>query len=121
MGDPVRAMYLKTTIEIMNKDNLLENVRITGKFLMDSLHEVSDVYPRSVSNVRGLGTFIAFDCASPAHRDELIKALRNHGVHAAGCGPQSIRMRPMLTFAPKHAVVFLEALENSCRDTAKVA
>jgi 4-aminobutyrate aminotransferase/(S)-3-amino-2-methylpropionate transaminase len=44
---------------------------------------------------------------------QLLNLLRQGGVEAAGCGDESIRMRPMLIFAPKHAAQFLDILSNS--------
>jgi len=34
-------------------------------------------------------------------------------VQTSGCGNQSIRLRPMLIFQPKHAAIYLDVLEQA--------
>ncbi len=38
--------------------------------------------------------------------------MRRHGVLLGGCGDSSVRLRPCLTFAPRHAAMLLERLET---------
>lgn len=35
------------------------------------------------------GTFIAFDCETPAKRDEFVRLMRHNGVNLGGCGEKS--------------------------------
>jgi 4-aminobutyrate aminotransferase/(S)-3-amino-2-methylpropionate transaminase len=57
-------LELKTVVNEIKKQNLLENVRITGTFLKDGLNELSSKYPQWITAVRGRGTFLAFDTPS---------------------------------------------------------
>ena len=77
------------------------------------LKSLAGQYPQYVSNVRGSGTFLAFDAASTADRDELVGAMRANGVNTGGCGPASMRLRPSLYFTKKHADVYLDILGKS--------
>ncbi len=45
-------------------------------------------------------------------RDEIVFRMRRHGVLLGGCGDSSVRLRPCLTFAPRHAAMLLERLET---------
>eukprot|EP01113_Clastostelium_recurvatum_P020270 TRINITY_DN2406_c0_g1_i1.p1 TRINITY_DN2406_c0_g1~~TRINITY_DN2406_c0_g1_i1.p1 ORF type:complete len:503 (+),score=157.80 TRINITY_DN2406_c0_g1_i1:157-1509(+) len=110
LGDPVRALELEVIIKEIERNKLIENTRITGQHLMDGLKQISQ--NGSISNVRGQGTFIAFDLPSPQVRDSVVGALRQAGVETGGCGEQSIRMRPMLWCKPSHAELFLERLDT---------
>jgi 4-aminobutyrate aminotransferase/(S)-3-amino-2-methylpropionate transaminase len=112
MGDPLRAMQLEATINQIKKDNLLETVQITGKYLMDNLNALAAKYPDKVKNVRGLGTFAAFDSANAAQRDKLVYELKQMGVESGGCGSHSLRIRPMLVCTPRHVAQFVERLDK---------
>jgi len=112
-GDPIKLMQTQIVVDTMRRDNLLQNVEDTGRFLMDSLSEID-----GISNVRGQGTLIAFDCQSADHRAKLFKALRGNGVHIGGCGTRSVRLRPALIFGVKHAEIFIERLAKSLKEVA---
>lgn len=112
MGDPLRLLQAKTIVDVIKRDKLVENTKITGAFVLEGLQEIAARRPELVSNVRGSGTFIAFDAKTPADRDAILSAARNLGVNLGGCGTQSIRLRPSLTFAPKHANIFLDTMEK---------
>jgi len=66
-----------------------------------------------VSNIRGQGTIIAFDCASPTHRDALAAHLRNNGVLVGTNGTQSVRFRPALTFGMAHVKEFQQVFHDT--------
>jgi len=40
MGDPVRALQLDTTLNYIKENNLIENTKITGEFLLSGLFEI---------------------------------------------------------------------------------
>eukprot|EP00698_Gefionella_okellyi_P004808 TRINITY_DN14449_c0_g1_i1.p1 TRINITY_DN14449_c0_g1~~TRINITY_DN14449_c0_g1_i1.p1 ORF type:complete len:507 (-),score=131.26 TRINITY_DN14449_c0_g1_i1:64-1584(-) len=112
MGDSLRLLQAKAMIDIVKSNKLVENTKITGDFTQVGLKEIAARRPELLSNVRGLGTFIAVDAASPADRDALLSTLRQKGINMGGCGAQSIRLRPSLIYAPKHANVFLDVFES---------
>jgi len=108
LGDPIRALQAKVIINEIRENKLLENVQITGKYLKDGLDNLRKKFPELVSNVRGVGTFLAFDLPTPELQDRFLSRLRQKGIEATGSGTRSVRFRPMLIFAPKHADQFLE-------------
>ncbi|KAF9430763.1 hypothetical protein BGZ76_000721 [Entomortierella beljakovae] len=113
LGDPVRAVQAKSIIHEIKKKNLVKNTAETGAYLKKELHHLEAQYPKLISSVRGVGTFVAFDLPTPQQRDELVSTLRSLGVNTGGCGTNSIRLRPMLVFQKKHADIFLDALEKA--------
>lgn len=112
LGQPTATLQARTILDVMARDGLLANVRATGTVLYEGLAELSTRFPDKVANLRGRGkgTFIAFDCATPAQRDALLAALRQRGINVGGNGSRSVRLRPMLIFQPQHADIFLAAL-----------
>jgi 4-aminobutyrate aminotransferase/(S)-3-amino-2-methylpropionate transaminase len=47
---------------------------------MDGLMDMSKRYPQHVKNVRGIGTFCAFDSSSAEKRDEIVAKLKEKGM-----------------------------------------
>jgi len=115
MGDPVRALQAKTILQEIRSKDLIKNCRETGNYLKTELTQLEKKYPGTISSVRGRGTFMAFDLPTPEDRDAFVAKLRAQGVNTGGCGPQSIRLRPMLVFQKKHADIFLDAVEKVVR------
>jgi 4-aminobutyrate aminotransferase/(S)-3-amino-2-methylpropionate transaminase len=110
MGDPTKALQLKAVLETMERDNLLENVKVAGEELQSILKEFEKA--GLIQNVRGFAAIQAFDCNTPEERTELRKALISRGVLVGQSGDRSIRFRPALIFTPQHARQFGEALEE---------
>ena len=113
MGDPVRVLLSANQNMMIERDGLLKNVHEASSVLRTGLMKLSAEFPEYVANVRGVGTFLAFDTANTAHRDALVGAMRANGVNTGGCGPASMRLRPSLYFTDKHADIYLEILSKS--------
>ncbi|XP_014482932.1 PREDICTED: 4-aminobutyrate aminotransferase, mitochondrial isoform X2 [Dinoponera quadriceps] len=116
MGDPSKVILLEAILDVIRKEDLLDRVTQVGGYLMKHLTDMQKEHSGAISAVRGRGTFIAFNCASPETRDGLIKTLQTKGVQAGGCGQQSVRLRPALTFTQRHADIFLDALRASLKE-----
>jgi 4-aminobutyrate aminotransferase / (S)-3-amino-2-methylpropionate transaminase len=54
------------------------------------------------SNIRGKGSFLAFDLNNSKERDNFVRFSRNHGVFVGGCGDNTVRLRPTLLAKDKH-------------------
>lgn len=114
MGDPLRTYQAQFIIEEIEKKNLLEAVADVGRYLAEKLEQISAKFP-FISNVRGKGTFIAFDVDTVERRDKLLTDMKQNGINMGGSGVKSVRLRPMLVFERKHADIFLETLEKVCK------
>ncbi|KDO23403.1 4-aminobutyrate aminotransferase [Saprolegnia parasitica CBS 223.65] len=114
MGDPAKMLQLQAFVDAVEHDHLLENTRIAGEYLQQGLHQLAALYPSVLSNVRGVGTYVAVDFASPAQRDLAVTRLRGVGLQSGGCGDRSLRFRPALVFQPKHAREALELIDHVC-------
>ncbi|KAM3125526.1 4-aminobutyrate aminotransferase [Candidozyma auris] len=113
-GDPSKAIIARAIYQEVTKNNLVERTAATGGYLYKELEVIAGKYPHKMQNLRGenFGTFIAWDCESPTHRNELLLKMRGAGVNIGGCGERSVRLRPSLVFEPTHANVLLNALEH---------
>ena len=105
--------------------------------MLNGLKDLGQRYPNLVKNVRGRGTFCAFDCDTMAKRDQLVDQLKVEGlkkliiefcvyinqsilnivffqgVQTGGAGPVAVRLRPSLVFQPHHAAIFLDRLQKA--------
>ena len=100
--DMVRAEIIIETIE---KENLLQQATEVGAHLQNGLKELD------LSNVRGLGTLVAFDMSSTEERDKMLSRLRKNMV-ILPCGDRSIRFRPALTFTQEDADQAIEFIRK---------
>ncbi|KAJ1944547.1 hypothetical protein EC988_005959, partial [Linderina pennispora] len=112
MGDPSRALIAKAIVDEVRAKGLVQQVQEVGKYLKGHLEPLAVRYPRVIKNVRGAGTFLAFDCPTAELRAELLELMKNEGVNMGGSGETSVRFRPMLTLTKAHVNVFLTRFES---------
>ncbi|KAI9504464.1 4-aminobutyrate aminotransferase [Coemansia spiralis] len=112
MGDPARAIVARAIVDEVLEKRLVEQVREVGAYLVSHLEPLGVRYHRIVRNVRGQGTFVAFDCPSTELRTELLDLMRREGVNMGGSGDVTVRFRPMLTLTKAHVNVFLARFQS---------
>jgi len=91
--DMVRAQRY---LEIIEEENLVENARVMGAYLVKRIEELAMDFPKAISNPRGLGLFAAFDATTPETRTDLRKKCMEKGLIVLPSGERSIRFRPPL-------------------------
>eukprot|EP00320_Phaeocystis_rex_P003125 CAMPEP_0119057850 /NCGR_PEP_ID=MMETSP1178-20130426/2230_1 /TAXON_ID=33656 /ORGANISM="unid sp, Strain CCMP2000" /LENGTH=513 /DNA_ID=CAMNT_0007038715 /DNA_START=104 /DNA_END=1645 /DNA_ORIENTATION=- len=117
MGEPIKLMQLGAILDVIERDGLLENTVRAGEALATGLEALQVAHPGKLINLRGVGTFRAFDAADgESARASLMRGLHARGIWAGSCGESSIRLRPALIFTPAHAEIFLAALDGALRD-----
>lgn len=111
--DMVRATRY---LEIIEEDNLLENTRQMGNYLINALGKLQDEFPHLVSNVRGRGLFCAFDLPSKDIRKNFKqKAFEKH-LLILGSGEKSIRFRPALCITKDEIDQGIDIIRNVLRE-----
>ncbi len=95
-GNLVDMVRVTKYIEIIEKENLLENCEKVGNFLIQELEKMGRDFDGLVTNVRGSGLMCAFDLPNGEIRDEVRGYLVEEGVLILGCGDKSLRFRPVL-------------------------
>uniref|UniRef100_G1LWF4 4-aminobutyrate aminotransferase n=1 Tax=Ailuropoda melanoleuca TaxID=9646 RepID=G1LWF4_AILME len=116
LGDPSKNLLLAEVINIIKREDLLNNATHAGKALLMGLLDLQARYPQFISRVRGRGTFCSFDTPDETIRNKLILMARNKGVVLGGCGDKSIRFRPTLVFRDHHAHLFLNIFSDILAD-----
>lgn len=83
-------------LEIIEEENLVENARVQGEFLLAELKKLQSEFPGIISNARGLGLLCAFDFENGDKRGEFLNACFKEKLAMLGCGSKSVRFRPAL-------------------------
>ncbi len=109
--DMVRSKHF---LQIIEKENLVENARVMGERIVSSLREIAQECPM-MSAVRGRGLFIAFDLADAAKRDEVWRNLFDRGVLVLKSGERAIRFRPALDITTEVVDEAMDLLRQECR------
>jgi len=108
------AVGLKT-IEIIEKENLLERSRILGLYMMKRLQEIKEKYPEKIIDVRGLGLMIGVEFKEKKKRNSVELDCFKKGLIILGCGLKTIRFSPPLIISKEEVDKGLEIFEGCVR------
>ena len=114
LADMVRFHII---LEIMEKENLPENAKNMGDFLLGELGNLAEEFPAYVTNPRGLGLFAAFDLPSQTERDNIIGGLMKNKLLMLPSGDNAIRFRPHLNVTKEDLTTSLEIINATIKDT----
>ncbi len=114
LADMVRFHII---LEIMEKENLPENAKNMGDFLLGELGNLAEEFPAYVTNPRGLGLFAAFDLPSQTERDKVIGGLMKNKLLMLPSGDNAIRFRPHLNVTKEDLTTSLEIINATIKDT----
>jgi acetylornithine/succinyldiaminopimelate/putrescine aminotransferase len=103
-GGPIAMAALEATVQVFDRDKLLDNVRRQGEKLFAGLRP-------HCAEVRGMGLFIGIRGPRPAA--ELNKALLERGILAGGSDdPAILRLLPPLVLKDSEVEEFLDAFRE---------
>jgi acetylornithine aminotransferase len=105
-GNHLACAAALAVLEVMKEENLMENARATGDYLMNELKQIS-----VLNNVRGRGLMIGFD-VQEEFKDLRKNLLWNHKIFTGEAKPNVIRLLPSLALRKKDADEFLEAVRE---------
>lgn len=95
-GNLIDMARFSAILKIIEEENLIENARVQGEFLLNELVKLVSDYPEKVSSPRGKGLMCAVDMKDEASRNAFLSELEKEKVIMLGCGEKSIRFRPHL-------------------------
>ena len=91
-GSLTDMLRCRRFLDIIEAEALGENITARGDEMLAGLRMTARA-TGGISNVRGIGSLLAFTLPSPAKRDTLMQALAQQNVLALKAGPTSIRFR----------------------------
>lgn len=115
-GNLVDMVRAKRIFEVIQEDNLVENSRVQGEYLIGQLNSLYQEFPQLVSNPRGRGLMSAFDLDTAQNRNQLITKAYEEGLILIGCGDRSIRFRPPLTITQEELAEGLGIIKNALKE-----
>ena len=98
-GNPVAAAAALATLGVIERDDLLQNVRTVGGLLRD---EISSAGNPLVAGVRGRGLLLAVQLTRPVAAD-VARAALDAGFVLNAVAPDAIRLAPPLILTPEQA------------------
>lgn len=107
--DMVRSTMI---MKIIDEDNLIENAKIQGDYLLRRLNEMKSEFPSLITNVRGLGLLCSFDLPNTEMRKSFLKQLFENKLIMLGCGSRSVRFRPALNITQSELDKGLNIIKN---------
>ncbi|CAN5348000.1 aspartate aminotransferase family protein [soil metagenome] len=107
-GSSVSIAAAQATLDVLREENLIENARVVGSYLLDALRDSG-----RFTEVRGSGLFIGAQLESEKRAVDAVNALRERRVLLAASGPDNdtLKIRPPLPFSIADADRLLAELD----------
>jgi L-lysine 6-transaminase len=112
-GNFIDMLRFQLVLEVIEKENLVENAKVVGEYLLEGLQNLAHKYPEKVSNPRGRGLMAAIDLPSYEQRDKIREVLFEDGLIILACGERAIRFRPHLNVTKEEIQIALDKIENN--------
>jgi 4-aminobutyrate aminotransferase-like enzyme len=115
-GNTVSCEVALAVMDVLERDSLAENARVTGSYLQERLQLLLKLHP-AIRAVRGAGLFLGIQMDSRRAAARVISDMRRAGV-LIGCAGRKgdvLKIRPPLTLARAEADLLLETLEGVMR------
>ena len=119
-GNPLGCAVALKVLEVIERDQLAENAREIGRFIMGELQRLIRKFPFVLKEVRGLGLMIGleFRADAPGFRGnekapalQVVEQLHAAGVLTIPAGTAVIRLLPALNLTRPEAMEGLHAIE----------
>jgi 4-aminobutyrate aminotransferase len=124
-GSPIIMAAAKAVLKQIQKNDLAENARIQGNYLMDQFKYLKEKFP-IIGDVRGLGLMIGVELVedlqmTPAKtkRNALIKEAFRKGLLLLGAGDSSLRIAPPLTINREEIDLGLQIFEDALKSVIR--
>ena len=120
-GNPLGCAVALKVLEVIERDQLADNARETGRFMTDELRRLIRKFPSVLKEVRGFGLMIGlefradapgFSGQEKAAALQVVERLHAAGVLTIPAGTAVIRLLPALNIARPEAVEGLHAIEQ---------
>lgn len=111
-GNFIDMLRFQLVLEIIEKENLLDNVQKQGAFLLEGLQNLQKKYPNLITNARGKGLMCAFDLPDTKMRNDFQEKLYEENVIILICGDQSLRFRPHLNVTQEDLQFVLDKIDK---------
>jgi len=101
-GNLIDMVRCTRFLEVIEEDNLVNNAATVGEYFLEKLKKLQEKYPQSLTNIRGKGLMIAFDCFSGDYSSKVVGTAYQKQLIILTCGTQTVRFRPPLDITKKN-------------------
>jgi 4-aminobutyrate aminotransferase-like enzyme len=110
-GNPVAAAAGLAVLDVLDKERLVENARVTGEYFIRRLKELAQTHS-AIRDVRGAGLMVGAELTDRATTKRVVNGLRERGVLTGSEGPNGnvLKLRPPMPFHMEHVEIVIEAL-----------
>ncbi|MGH8247569.1 MAG: aspartate aminotransferase family protein [Gammaproteobacteria bacterium] len=120
-GNPVSCAVGMAVLDVMERENLIENARVTGDYVRDGLRRLQKKHDL-IGDVRGHGLWIGAELVRDGKTKEpaadeakrAINLMKDRGVLMGRIGQYDnvLKMRPPMPFGREHADLLLSTLDE---------
>ena len=115
-GNALSSAIGYTIIEVIQKENLLDNATRRGNYFLGQLRGLQRKYP-FILDVRGIGLMDGIEIDSPERRERILRGALDRGLLLIGCGYKVIRFLPPLDVRQREIDMALEILEKTFQES----
>ena len=113
-GNHLACAAATAVLDVMESENLVENAREVGEYLMEKLKELKQTEPHIV-DVRGRGLMIGIELDIP-HKDVRRRLIFNEHCFTGCSGTNILRLLPPLCMTKAMADEFIEKLKKAFKE-----
>ena len=113
-GNHLACAAATAVLDVMESENLVENARIVGEYLIEKLNELKQTEPHIV-DVRGRGLMIGIELDIP-HKDVRRRLIFNEHCFTGCSGTNILRLLPPLCMTKAMADEFIEKLKKAFKE-----
>ncbi len=121
-GNQLACAAALATIDVIEKENLLEQATNSGKYFLDGLEKIRQKYPLVITQVRGKGMMIGIDLGKEGVGGMLLSLLIEDGIIIAYTlnNPKVIRIEPALNMPIELIDKVLHSIEKAVATTNEI-
>ncbi len=112
-GNPLASAGGCVTIDIINREHILDNVTKVGEAWMKDLKALQAEYPNVITDVRGAGFIMGAEIATPEKAAAIRKYIIDHQVLVNLAHGKTVRLIPPLIFSMKQKDDFMKVFREA--------
>jgi acetylornithine/N-succinyldiaminopimelate aminotransferase len=118
-GTPLACAVALKIFDVIERENLGQNARKIGDFLLRELQTVQERFPKVVKVARGLGLMIGIEFQAQFKAADIVKELHKRHLLTVPAGNSVIRLLPALNLRKSEAEEGLRVIEQLVVDLAR--
>ncbi len=111
-GNPLGCAAARASIQIIQRDGLMENAVAQGEYLMARFRELARECPL-LQEVRGKGLMIGLEMVDPPTAQQWVQSCFQRGLLVLPCGQRAVRVSPPLILTREEAEMGFQVMREA--------